>query len=131
MAWEAEAFSYYQERSDSEVFVCLGRLPAWLWSRIVKFAREHDYERGDSGWHVFDATNMSLVIRSHTSTRRFDQGIHACLLASNQSPAGTLNSDEIALLWKPPPSYPQSREVYPLSERRYWGNSNYIPLDER
>jgi hypothetical protein len=121
LAWEAEAFSYYQERSDSEVFVCLGRLPAWLWRLFVEFATEHHYERGDSEWHMFDATSMSVVIWSRTSTKRFDEGVHAVILASNQSPAGTLNSDEIALLWKPPPSYPQSREVYPLSERRYWG----------
>ena len=121
LAWEAEGFSYYQEHKNSEVVVCLGRLPAWLWGRIVEFATEHHYECGDSEWHMFDAKSMSVVIWSSTSTKRFDEGLHAVILASNQSPAETLNSDEIALFWKPPPSFPQSREVYPLSERRYWG----------
>ena len=35
-------------------------VPRYVWSALLGFAREHDYEAGSSGWHIFDGRGGSF-----------------------------------------------------------------------
>jgi hypothetical protein len=52
-----------------------------LWQAMLEFAQEHNVDKGDGPWHMFDGNPGSLKVYSRTASDRFDSGYHAILYA--------------------------------------------------
>lgn len=74
-----------------------------LWAAILEFAREHDYEKGDSPWHIFDAGGHGHIkIVQRTPNGRiipFEAYIYPASDESDADGPMTEPEDDVCLCW--------------------------------
>lgn len=74
-----------------------------VWREVLRFARAHDVDAGDTSWNMFDATYYMLKVVTTDPTRhgnRFDNGIHGSFEALHIPKLS--KSGEVVVLWQPP-----------------------------
>lgn len=71
-----------------------------LWNKILEFSREHDYEKGSSQWHIFDASgNNMLKVYIKEDDENYVGG-HKCIIHSFiEDHYSWTPSDYVWLLW--------------------------------
>ncbi|GFM66960.1 hypothetical protein Q1J52_14135 [Pseudomonas lijiangensis] len=88
-----------------------------LWRLIMDYVREHDYDKGDSDEHIFEASNGVLKVFSPRATALLDEGFH--LISYIYSEGGITSSHESNVIvgWSP---YPLNSFSSNWSPREYW-----------
>ncbi|MFJ7362862.1 HNH endonuclease [Peribacillus frigoritolerans] len=71
-----------------------------LWKKILEFSREYDYEKGNSHWHIFDASgNNMLKVYINSDIENYNEG-HKCIIHSFiDNHYSWTPSDYVWLLW--------------------------------
>lgn len=91
---------------------------------IIEFACVHDYENGDSPWHIFDKNSNYIKVYTKTTTSRYDEGYHVFLYPDQVRPfiSGVLKKtdDEVWITWSPYETYDFQKTLDNFSERRVW-----------
>lgn len=95
-----------------------------LWRAIIEFIREHDYEKGNTPWHIFDANDGMIKVYSKESSERFDRGYHVILYpepvehffyGSFKHP-----DDEVTIVWEPMQDFGKTNTIDNFNERCFW-----------
>lgn len=96
-----------------------------LWRMIIEFVNEHDYEKGNTQWHIFDASGNGMIkVFSKESNERYDKGYHVILypepieriyFSSYKYP-----DEEISIIWKPMMDFQRDEEIENFNIRRFW-----------
>lgn len=109
--WSAQDFPFIQWAGKK---VGLATINAKVWQEIGQFIETHDYEKGDTPWHMFNGNRQILMPFHKTANEQFDAGLHAVIHAVKID--GLSFDDEVVLLWQP-------RDVYSdhqVSQRGWW-----------
>ena len=97
--WRSLRFKRLSE--SSEPVHALVSLPRPLWRVIMDYVSEHDYSKGESDEHIFDASNSVLKVFSPTTTAAMDAGYHLISYAYDEGgPTGRYEPD-ITICWNP------------------------------
>lgn len=73
-----------------------------LWRLIMQYVREHDYGKGESEDHVFDASgNGVLKVFSHKPKASLDAGYHLILYTYQEGGICSANGTSLILGWRP------------------------------
>jgi len=68
---EAEGYQFVDQEH-----VKLGRITAEMWRHMIHFAIEHDFDKGDSQWHIFDSSTAAVKVYTDQQTTEMDRGHH-------------------------------------------------------
>lgn len=98
LVWGATDFPFANV-GDIRVVICT--MPKWLWEEILKFSQQHDYESGDTDWHIFHAALGCLIPYSKESNAKYKRGHHGIFYVSEKLD-GLTYGDNVALLWSAP-----------------------------
>ena len=81
----------------------LGKIKRGLWVLMLKFAKEYDFDRGDSEWHIFDAKHNMLLVSSGRDCSKYNLGFHTMFLPEQVERDNFQDfrhvDDEIWILW--------------------------------
>ncbi|MDI4649608.1 HNH endonuclease [Cohnella hashimotonis] len=90
-----------------------------VWRKILKFSREYDYGKGDSDWHIFDATgNNILKIYMKKANEDHNEGFKCIIHSFIEDHYSWTPSDKVWLLWN------KSGLSKKYGPRDYWTVSN-------
>lgn len=127
--WEASDFVFVSREGRK---VALAAMRQEVWNEVLRFARVHDVDAGDTPWHMFDASQHLLRIFTKNPARHgnhFDNGIHGSFEAVNIP--GLSRSNEVIVLWQPPwegyGTSISSREWWSCLYAYQWLNRELIP----
>jgi hypothetical protein len=94
-----------------------------LWLAMIKFTNEHDIAKGNSDWHIFDASHAMIKVFTNRQTSRFNRAYHA-FLVPRQVPHAlrsfTAPDDEVYVAWKLPITDLGTDNIQTLNERDIW-----------
>jgi ATP-dependent DNA helicase RecG len=95
-----------------------------LYKKIMGFVKEHDYEKGDTSWHIFDANSTMIKVYSKKPDERFDAGYHV-ILYPRQVPNESystfkISDDEVAIVWEPLNDFGKEKSLTNFNERNLW-----------
>ncbi len=70
-----------------------------LWVKMVKFAAQHDYDKGTTPWHLFDANHFKIKICTRDDDKRYKNGYHAIL--ESEKEVGNWSTEDTWIVWSP------------------------------
>ncbi|HGM5578580.1 TPA: restriction endonuclease [Pseudomonas putida] len=76
-------------------------LPRSLWCLLMDYASEHDYAKGDSDEHIFEAANSALKVFSPTTTAALDSGFHLISYAYDEGGPTGRHAPHVRICWSP------------------------------
>ncbi|MFK3943327.1 hypothetical protein ACI2KC_16845 [Pseudomonas monteilii] len=76
-------------------------LPRTLWRLIMEYVSEHDYVKGESDQHIFDASNSVLKVFSPSTTPALDAGYHLISYAYDEGGPTGRYEPNINICWNP------------------------------
>lgn len=103
---------YFPFVSDEQVAICA--MPEWLWRTILDFARDHDFEEGETNWHIFDAAHGALKPYTRRPHPKYDAGYHGIFYARDRG-GDLVYDDEVLVVWSSP-----SLSGADIHERKWW-----------
>lgn len=103
-------------RGNSGPFV-LASVKRPLWRAMLEFAQEHDVDKGNGIWNIFDGAPGCLKIYTKTDTDRFDRGYHAILYAYEEGSTWFPWENSVAIGWE---ISANPRSTVEISVRRNW-----------
>lgn len=98
IAWGAYDFPFV-EYAGIRVAICT--MPKNLWLAILEFSQQHDYDNGNTEWHIFSNSRHSLRLYTKENSERYKRGHHGIFHIS-ENLEGLIHGDNVALLWTPP-----------------------------
>ncbi|MCO8163876.1 hypothetical protein NJC38_17115 [Pseudomonas sp. 21LCFQ010] len=98
-AWRSLRFK--RLNGTSQQIYALVSLPRSLWIRIMEYVSKHDYARGESDEHIFDASNSALKIFSPTTTTAMDAGYHLISYAYDEGGPTGRYEPNVIIGWNP------------------------------
>ncbi len=122
---EEKLDTYYFEKSKfRENGYRLISIKRSLWRMITVFIKEHDYEKGNTPWHIFDANDGMIKVCSKETNHRYNRGYHVILYpepiehffhGSYKYP-----DDEVSIVWEPMQDYTKVNTIDNFNERYFW-----------
>lgn len=73
-----------------------------MWRHMIHFAIEHDFDKGDSQWHIFDSSTAAVKVYTDQQTTEMDRGHHLILTTWPSVTAFTGASKNVDLIWNAP-----------------------------
>lgn len=116
--WEVSDFVFVSRGGQK---VALAILREDVWREVLRFARAHDVDTGNTTWHMFYAThNLFRVVTVDPARHgnRFDNGTHGSFEAVHIP--NLSRSGEVVVLWQPP-----SDEYETTVSPRGWWSCHY------
>ncbi|MGG4195791.1 HNH endonuclease signature motif containing protein [Paenibacillus jamilae] len=94
-----------------------------LWKKLIQFTWEFDYSKGNSEWHIFSATNGTIVVYpGNTILSRFFP-----TKSKDFTYESFMHSDDnVLVLWEPGSSSSKEK-VWDCKEAYYWLTQKFIP----
>nr|WP_315463289.1 hypothetical protein [uncultured Rhodoferax sp.] len=127
--WAARDFVFVNRGGQK---VALAILREDVWREVLRFARAHDVDTGDTTWHMFDATHYLFRVVTADPARhanRFDNGIHGSFEAVHIP--NLSRSGEVVMLWQPPSDEYETavspRGWWPCEYAYQWLNRELLP----
>lgn len=97
----AGTLSFAPDGRNNVRLLCIQRV---LWALLLEFARDHDYAKGNSPWHIFDASghgHIKIVRRTENGEIiPFDAYIYPASSESVDWSDMTRPNDEVCLCWE-------------------------------
>lgn len=76
-----------------------------LWGDMLDFANKYDYDRGNTGWNIFDRGDNTIKIVSRPDDKRFSSIFHSYILPEPKEydflPNVRNPDNEVWICWKP------------------------------
>lgn len=97
-----------------------------LWSLLVQFSWEFDYAKGDTEWHIFSATNGTIVIYpKNTILSRF-YPVHS---ETNLYSSFMRLDDSVCIIWEPieQPGFKNMKAAWGAKDAYLWLTKKFIP----
>lgn len=95
-----------------------------LWRKMITFACQHDYQDGDSQWHIFDWNDVYIKVYSKDSNERYDAGYHVFLYPEQVECnyiEGFKNPDnDVWIVAKLASGYTFDKKLSDVNERKVW-----------
>nr|WP_240961337.1 HNH endonuclease domain-containing protein [Aneurinibacillus aneurinilyticus] len=94
-----------------------------LWRKMIDFACEFDYEKGDSQWNIFDKNSSYIKVYNAFPTEKCDEGHHVFLHAEqdeNYSASLKHPDNETWIVWEGIRDYGFRDKLENINERKYW-----------
>lgn len=95
-----------------------------LWKIIIEFIKEHDYEKGDTPWHIFDASDGMIKVYSKQSDIRYNRGYHVMLYPEpvDYQVYGSFKDpdNEMFIVWEPMQNYSKPSTLDDFSMKQFW-----------
>jgi|GEM_PF-3734069 len=97
--WRCLRFKRLSE--SSQPVYELVSLPRTLWRLMMEYVSEHDYVKGESDEHIFDASNSVLKVFSPTTTTALDAGYHLISYAYDEGGPTGRYEPNVSICWNP------------------------------
>jgi ATP-dependent DNA helicase RecG len=95
-----------------------------IWRLIIEFISEHDYENGDSPWHIFDASEGMIKVYTKKQEKRYNSGYHVLLYpeAKENEYYGSFKypDQEMSIIWEPMQELVGQNTLENFNLRRFW-----------
>ncbi|GIN23388.1 HNH endonuclease [Siminovitchia fordii] len=107
------------------------RINQQLWRLMLKFASEHDNYRGESKWHIFDASGSNMIkVYNNQPTLQYNSGFHCIIHSLAESNDSWEPTDEVWLVWwdvKKNQNY-GIRDYWTIEQAYKWLTNEFIPV---
>ncbi|MEK3949635.1 RNA-binding domain-containing protein [Paenibacillus peoriae] len=114
----------FEKSLDIEEGIPILKIKRGLYNKIMEFVQEHDYEKGDTSWHIFDSNSTMIKLYSKKSDERYDAGHHVILYPKqvpNESYSSfKLSDDEVSIVWKPLNDFGNEKSLTNFNDRYLW-----------
>ncbi|MEI3604536.1 HNH endonuclease domain-containing protein [Pseudogracilibacillus sp. SE30717A] len=120
---EQKIGTFYFNKSPYSSKYRLMKISRKLWNLMIEFINKHDYENGDTNWHIFDKNKFFIKIYSKKETNRFDEGYHAFLEPEqdeNFMMQLTEPDNYLWIVWEPHMSIDYNNSLDNINERKMW-----------
>lgn len=96
-----------------------------LWNEIIKFSHNHDFEAGNSKWHIFDSTSQGgLKIYTKNENNKFNKGYHAMVypeqVQNDFYESLRYPNNEVWITWKVLKGYNRENGLVSFNDKKYW-----------
>ncbi len=113
--WQCLRFKRF---GDTSQLTCkLYSISRPLWRLIMEYVKEHDYAKGSSDEHIFEASNEVLKIFSPVAKASLDEGFHLISYIYSEGGITSLYEPNVIVGWSP---YPLNEFSGSWSPREYW-----------
>lgn len=96
-----------------------------LWKQLIQFTLEFDYSKGNTEWHIFNATNGTIVVYPE------DEILSQFYPAQSESlfyKSYMHSDDNVLIFWKPSSSfYNKEDKVWDCKKAYFWLTQKFIP----
>ncbi|WP_232243111.1 RNA-binding domain-containing protein [Paenibacillus sp. GSMTC-2017] len=114
----------YEKSLAFEAGIPILKIKRSFYKEIMEFVQEHDYEKGDTSWHIFDANPTMIKLYSKKSDERYDAGHHVILYpkqVQNESYSSFKTFDEeVAIVWEPFHDFGNKKSLMNFNDRYLW-----------
>ncbi|MCY7806077.1 hypothetical protein MOC47_18965 [Bacillus spizizenii] len=120
---EKKVGTFFFNRSPFSSKYRLMKVSRKLWNLMIEFANNHDYENGDTRWHIFDKNRFYIKIYSKRETNRFDEGFHALLEPEqDENFINQLKEPDnyLWIVWEPYKLMDYTNSLDNINERKIW-----------
>ncbi|GED60813.1 hypothetical protein ABER61_24245 [Brevibacillus formosus] len=97
-----------------------------LWNLLVQFSWEFDYAKGNTEWHIFNATNGTIVIYPNNTILSRFYPVHS----ENNVYSSFMHLDEsVCIVWEPieQPDLINMKTAWGAKEAYLWMTKKFIP----
>ncbi|WP_299241750.1 hypothetical protein [uncultured Aquimarina sp.] len=103
----------------------LGKIKRRLWFLMLKFANEHDYDSGNTSWHMFDSNDTRLRVNSGRNiNQKYNEGFHASFIPEQIENTDYFdfmsNDDQMWLVWNQSEPNSRNRDFKNYSIKNVW-----------
>ncbi len=103
---------------DKNVYALI-KIDRSIWRRMLDFAREYNFQKGNSEWHIFMISRSAIKVFVDSDTDKLDRGLHLDLWAYYDSRIAMPSDKYLTLGWSPMP-YSDVNGSREYSPRKAW-----------
>jgi hypothetical protein len=117
--------SNFRKINPNDFSVKMFDIPRHLWRMLVQFTWEFDYAKGETEWHIFSATNVTIVIYPENTILSRFYPVHS----ENYLFAYMQPDDMVCVGWEPLSNLDARRgsRVWDANEAFQWMTTKFIP----
>jgi hypothetical protein len=90
---------YYPLKNDIQKYKIV-QIGTGLWHLMLRFAKEHDYEAGNSSWHIFDSSGRNMIkVYTNEISDKYNSGFHCFVHSIADSEYSWTPANHVWLVW--------------------------------
>lgn len=126
----------FEESKNRKNSYRLLKIKRTLWGEMIDFACAHDYDNGNSEWHMFQDNGKLIHVNTKFDNQKYDSGTHVKLYPEQEDSLNLRHPDEdVWVIWEPPHSVEfesilnnvNKRQLWDLVITYHWLKKEFIP----